>query len=130
MQSGAQPASGINCTFTPAGDGNFSQNVQRLALYAEDSWRASHHLTINYGLRYQTTFGLFKASGRSQADNTAFVTLQALQIPLAVPHDYRKQIAPRLGIAYSPGTERKHRVSRRIWHVLRRSGSERLGYCV
>src|ERR1700733_11629726 len=26
------PASGINCTFTPAGDGNFSQNVQRLAL--------------------------------------------------------------------------------------------------
>ena len=60
------PASGITCTFTPAGNGSFSQNVQRLALYAQDSWRVSHHLTVNYGLRYQTTFGLFTASGRSQ----------------------------------------------------------------
>ena len=32
------------------------------------------------------------------------MTLQALQIPLTptVPHDYRKQVAPRLGIAYAP----------------------------
>jgi hypothetical protein len=100
-------ASGINCTFTPAGDGNFSQNVQRLALYAEDSWRASHHLTINYGLRYQTTFGLFDASGLSQTANPSFSLLPSLGYPLAVPHDDRKQIAPRLGIAYSPGPEGK-----------------------
>src|SRR5208283_2235557 len=38
-------------TFTPASDGSFSQNVQRLGLYAEDSWRVSRHLTVNYGLR-------------------------------------------------------------------------------
>ena len=103
-------ASGITCTFTPAGDGNFSQNVQRLAFYAEDSWRVSHHLTVNYGLRYQTTFGLFDASSRSEADNAAFVTLQALRIPIVpgVPHDYRKQIAPRLGIAYSPDKRRPY----------------------
>jgi len=101
------PASGINCTFTPAGDGSFSQNVQRLALYAEDSWRASHHLTINYGLRYQTTFGLFNASGLSQTANPSFSLLPSLGYPLAVPHDDRKQIAPRLGVAYSPGTEGK-----------------------
>jgi hypothetical protein len=101
------PASGINCTFTPAGDGNFSQNVQRLALYAEDSWRASHHLTINYGLRYQTTFGLFDASGLSQTANPSFSLLPSLGYPLAAPRDDRKQIAPRLGIAYSPGTEGK-----------------------
>src|SRR5580693_5634353 len=101
------PASGINCTFTPAGDGNFSQNVQRLALYAEDSWRASHHLTINYGLRWQTTFGLFNASGLSQTANPSFSLLPSLGYPLAVPHDDRSQIAPRLGVAYSPGTEGK-----------------------
>jgi hypothetical protein len=97
-------ASGITCTYTPAGDGSFSQNVQRLALYAEDSWRVSHHLTVNYGLRYQTTYGLFEGSGRSQLENSAYITLQALQIPIVPggPHDYRKQIAPRLGIAYSP----------------------------
>jgi hypothetical protein len=101
--------SGINCTFTPAGDGSFSQNVQRLAFYAEDSWRVSHQLTVNYGARYQTTWGLFIGSGRSEADNSAYVTLQALQIPIvpSVPSDYRKQIAPRLGIAYSPGSSGK-----------------------
>ncbi len=103
------PSTGIGCTFTPAGDGSFSQNIQRLAFYAEDSWRVSHQLTVNYGLRYQTTWGLFTDSGRSQADNSAFVTLQALGIPTvpSLPHDYHKQIAPRLGIAYSPGNSGK-----------------------
>ena len=103
------PADGSSCSYTPAGDGSFSQNVQRLAFYGEDSWRLSHHLTVNYGLRYQTTFGLFEGSGRSQIENSAYITLNALQIPIApaVPHDYRKQIAPRLGIAYSPGSSEK-----------------------
>lgn len=101
---GPDPASGINCTFTPAGNGSFSQDVQRVAFYGEDSWRVSHRLTINYGLRYQTTFGLFEASGRSQTANPAYLTLQALQIPIVpgVPHDDHKQIGPRLGLAWSP----------------------------
>jgi hypothetical protein len=99
------PASGISCSFTPAGDGSFSQNVQRFALYAQDSWRVTRHLTLNYGMRYQTTFGLFIASGRSQLDNPADLTLKALGGPLTngAPHDYRKQFGPRIGIAYSPG---------------------------
>jgi hypothetical protein len=92
---------------TPAGDGSFSQNVQRLALYAQDSFRLSRHVTVNYGLRYQTTFGLFTASGRSQAANPVFSTLPLNGVPNAVPHDYRKQIAPRLGVAYSPGGSEK-----------------------
>ena len=106
---GPDPSTGIGCTYTPASDGSFSQNVQRLSLYAEDSWRVSHQLTINYGVRYQTTWGLMIGSGRSQADNPAYVTLQALQIPVvpSLPDDYRKQIAPRLGIAYSPGARGK-----------------------
>jgi hypothetical protein len=103
------PADGSTCTYTPAGDGSFAQNVQRLGLYAQDSWRVTRHLTVNYGVRYQTTFGLFQGSGRSQLENNAFVTMQALQIPVVpgVPHDYRKQVAPRLGIAYSPGGSEK-----------------------
>ena len=98
-----------SCSYTPAGDGSFSQNVQRLGLYAEDSWRVSRHLTVNYGLRYQNTWGLMIGSGRSEADNAAYQTLQALQIPIvpSVPRDYHKQIAPRLGIAYSPGSSEK-----------------------
>lgn len=76
-------------------------------MYLEDSWRATPHLTVNYGLRYDTTFGLFTASGRSQLENPALLTIEALQIPLfehpGAPHDYRKQFGPRLGIAFSPG---------------------------
>ncbi len=103
------PPDGSTCTYTPAGNGSFSQNVQRLAFYAQDSFRVSHHLTVNYGLRYQTSFGLFEGSGRSQVENNAYTTLKALDIPLTptAPHDYRKQIAPRLGIAYSPGGSEK-----------------------
>src|SRR5271163_3467638 len=100
---------GSACTYTPAGDGTFSQSVQRLAFYAEDSWRISRQLTVNYGARYQTTWGLFTGSGRSEADNAAYVTLRALQIPVVpgLPQDYHKQIAPRIGIAYSPANSAK-----------------------
>jgi hypothetical protein len=107
---GIAPSDGSTCTYTPASDGSFSQNVQRLALYAEDSWRVSRQLTVNYGLRYQTTWGLFTGSGRSEDENKAYLTLQALDaypfLP-GLPHDYRKQIAPRLGVAYSPGNSGK-----------------------
>ena len=99
------PPADVSCTATPAGDGSFSQNVQRLGLYAEDSWRATSHLTINYGLRYDTTFGLLTADGRSQAFNPAYLTLKSLGINLinGVANDYRKAFGPRIGIAYSPG---------------------------
>ncbi len=99
------PPADVTCSPTPASNGSFSQNVQRLGLYAEDSWRVTPHLTLNYGLRYDTTFGLLTASGRSQADNPAYLTLKALGIPLinGIAHDYRKAFGPRLGIAYSPG---------------------------
>ena len=98
-----------NSVTTPAGNGSFSQNVQRIGLYAEDFWRVTPHLTIDPGIRYDTTFGLFIASGQSQLQNPEFLTLRALQIPLinSAPHDYRGQIAPRLGIAYSPGSSEK-----------------------
>jgi Carboxypeptidase regulatory-like domain/TonB dependent receptor-like, beta-barrel len=99
---------GVSCTATPASNGSFVQNVQRLGLYAEDSWRVTSRLTVNYGLRYETTFGLFNASGRTQLVNPVFQTLQALDIsttPFAqgAPHDYHKAFAPRLGLAYAIG---------------------------
>lgn len=89
--------------FTPAGDGSFSQNVQRLGFYAEDSWRVTSRLTVNYGLRYDTTFGLFIASGRDQSFNPALST----ELVNGIPHDYRKAFAPRLGIAQTLGATRR-----------------------
>jgi hypothetical protein len=96
---------GTTCDDTGAGDGTFAQSLRRLGFYAEDSWRVTPSLTINAGLRYDTTFGLFTASGRDQTLNPAFSTLQALGIPLVsgIPHDDRKALAPRLGLAYTPG---------------------------
>ncbi|HUI40991.1 MAG TPA: carboxypeptidase regulatory-like domain-containing protein, partial [Terriglobia bacterium] len=112
---GESATSGTDCMSTPAGDGSFSQNVQRLGLYFENSWRETPRITINYGLRYDTTFGLFTASGRSQLENPAFLTLQALHVPLisGAPHDYRRGFGPRLGIAYSPGQN---------WNTVIRAG--------
>ncbi len=96
---------GSTCTFTPASDGSFNQNVQRMALYAEDSWRATPKLTVSYGLRWQSTWGLFLGNGRSEADNAAYITLKALDIPVvpALPQDDHHQFGPRIGLAYSPG---------------------------
>jgi hypothetical protein len=96
---------GTTCRNTPAGDGTFSQSVRRLGFYGQDSWRIGRSFTLNYGLRYDTTFGLFNASGRDQSQNPALITLKALGIPLVngVPHDYRKAFSPRLGFAYAPG---------------------------
>jgi len=93
-----------NSTSTPAGDGSFSQKVQRLGLYAEDSWHATSRLTVNYGLRYDTTFGLFIASGHNQSFNPA---LAGNGIISGIPHDYRKAFAPRLGVAYGLGSSGK-----------------------
>jgi len=89
--------------------GGFSQNVQRLAFYAEDSWRISENVTVNYGLHYGASFGLFDASGRTQLSNPANTTLQALNIPLVngAPHDDREQFGPRVGVAFSPGSSGK-----------------------
>ncbi len=120
---------GITCAYTPAGDGSFSQNVQRLGLYAEDSWRVSHHLTVNYGLRYQTTWGLLIGSGRSQADNAAYHNAAG-----AADSDRAQRAArlPQTDCAASRDRlltrqQRENRNSRRLWHVLRRSRTERMG---
>jgi len=87
-----------------ASDGTFSQSIRRLGLYAEDAWRVTPSFTVNAGLRYDTTFGLFVASGHNQAANPTLAALQASGSTLVsgIPHDYRKAFAPRLGIAYAP----------------------------
>ena len=90
----------------PPNDGRFSQNVKRLGFYAQDSWRIRRNFTVNLGLRYDTTFGLFKSNGLDQTSNPAVQTIvaQNLALPRGVPQDYRKAFAPRLGFAWSPGS--------------------------
>jgi hypothetical protein len=87
-----------------ASDGSFSQSIERLGFYGEDAWRVTPSFTVNAGLRYDTTFGLFVASGRDQTANPALAALQASGSALVsgVPHDYRRAFAPRVGVAYAP----------------------------
>jgi len=54
---------------------------------------------LNAGLRYDTTFGLFIASGHDQSLNPA---LAGNGVVSGIPRDYRKAIAPRLGVAFAP----------------------------
>ncbi len=143
--AGLQVTPGTSCSGTPAGNGSFSQNVQRLGFYAQDSWRVTPRFTLNYGMRYDTTFGLFTASGRSQLENPAFATLEALQVPLfhtfAAPHDYRLAIAPRIGMAYALGESRStvlragfglfyNDLAQNGWVTAFQSVNEPLGVCV
>jgi hypothetical protein len=88
--------------------GGFNQNIQRMAVYAQGSWHVTRRTTLVSGLRYSTTRGLFLGSARSQLQNPAYSTLQALQIPLVsgAPRDDRIQFAPRLGISYALSTPR------------------------
>jgi carboxypeptidase family protein/TonB-dependent receptor-like protein len=91
-----------NCpsvTTSGPSDGSFSQSIRRLGFYGEDSWRVTPTFTLNAGLRYDTTFGLFVASGHDQRVNPALADNGVIS---GVPHDYRKAFAPRLGIAYAP----------------------------
>jgi hypothetical protein len=93
-----------DASFMPQNDGTFSQSIRRLGFFVEDSWRATPSLTINAGLRYDATFGLFIASGHDQSVNPALAALRASGSDLVtgIPHDYRKAFAPRLGFAYAP----------------------------
>jgi hypothetical protein len=60
------------------GDPNYIINIGRYSGYAQDTWKATKALTVNFGLRYETE----------------------LHNPV-VPRDYNN-IAPRFGFAWSP----------------------------
>src|SRR5215469_1831672 len=97
-----------NSTSVPETNGIFSQSVRRLGFYGQDDWHISRHLVLDYGLRYDTTFGLFVASGKDQNQNEALQALRAAGVPFAnsIPHDYRGAVSPRIGFAYAPGDQR------------------------
>jgi len=115
LASGASLAPIISATpVTGGGNGAFAQRVQRVGFYGQDSWQWTPRLTVNYGLRYDTTFGLFRASGHSQYLNPAVAAVAAEHLALTsgVPHDFRKAWAPRLGLAFTPD-----RAGRTVWRA-------------
>jgi hypothetical protein len=72
-------------------------------LYGNDQWKVNRHLTLNLGLRWEFTSVPY--SERSQPLN-AISNVPGL-IEFTEPKPQYKNFAPRIGIAYSPGTDGK-----------------------
>jgi hypothetical protein len=85
-------------------------------MYAQDSWRcdAAFHGELRPALRHHLR--TLHASGRSQLDNPALLTLEALQIPLfsipGAPHDYRKALRAAPGNRLCAGPIQEYTVIR------------------
>jgi hypothetical protein len=109
-----------------------SENVRSTALYlyAQDSWKIKPNLTLNYGLRWELNTPIADISHHVQTfrpgqssttypcvDTASTDCSSQTPIGLVVPGDsgvppgltqtYYKAIAPRVGIAWSPGTSGK-----------------------
>ncbi len=100
FNSYADFASRNAATFTqafagPSTDGPLSQpNVNEYALYAQDSWRATDRLTLNYGIRYDV---FDYASGKVHNPDTG---LASLGLDTARINMDSNNVAPRFGFAY------------------------------
>jgi hypothetical protein len=86
-------------SFGQRSTGNFFYYGNQTALYgyANDTWRATPKLTLNYGLRYE--FTSVPTGERAQALN-AGASLPGL-ITFAAPQPQYKNFAPRFGVAYA-----------------------------
>jgi hypothetical protein len=108
------------------------ENVRNtgLYLYAQDSWKMRPNLTLNYGLRWELNTPLADISKHVQTfrpgqtstvypcENTVNTDCSSMTpvglvvagdagIPTALTQTYYKAFAPRIGLAWSPGTSGK-----------------------
>ena len=89
---------GIPTTYIQ-GIGNSNQPFDNIpiGLFAQDSWRVNHKLTVNYGLRYDVEISPLFAP--ATAVNAA--AEKALGVVEGIPRDY-SNFGPRLGLAWDP----------------------------
>src|SRR5215831_15995685 len=72
-------------------------SMTTLGFFAQDSWRISHNLTLNYGVRYDyeltPTFAAVNQISQAAQD--------AMNITQGIPRD-NNNVAPRVGLAWDP----------------------------
>lgn len=91
------------------GSSTYYGNQNAIYWYANDTWRTTQHLTLNLGIRYEYTT---TPEGENRQilnaiSNTPSITVpQDNNLPLVFnkPQAPKNNWAPRIGIAYSPGS--------------------------
>ena len=91
------------------GSSTYYGNQNAIYWYANDTWRTTQHLTLNLGVRYEYTT---TPEGENRQilnaiSNTPSITVpQDNNLPLVFnkPQAPKNNWAPRIGIAYSPGS--------------------------
>ena len=102
------PGAVRNITFSD-GRGDHKQQIDQLAFYFQDDWKASQRLTLNLGLRWDANIGNLP----DQSNNRTLLILRELDHPLAnaLTDDQEKlsrttpnwkEFQPRLGFAFDP----------------------------
>ncbi len=76
------------------------EGAKQLALYAQDDWKITPRLTLNFGVRYDVDFGFVDHAHAAQ--NRTFQALKIIgsQFAHKVVEDDKNNISPRLGFAW------------------------------
>jgi len=85
------------------GGAKYYGNNQLFSFYANDIYKATSHLTINLGLRYEyqtTPLGIREQDVNIAADVPGLLNF-------AAPQPTKTNFMPRIGVAYAPGTNGK-----------------------
>ncbi len=97
-----QPATFTQAFAGPGTTGATSQpNVNEYAFFAQDSWRVTSRLTVNYGLRYDL-FDYAQPPVLNPDPSLAAFGIKTNRINID-----RTDISPRFGFGYSPGGSKK-----------------------
>jgi hypothetical protein len=91
-----------------SGSVTYYGNQSALYWYANDNWKATSHLSLNLGLRYEFTTNPIgeNLNALNSISNTPSIIVGGVNEPLVFqkPQAPKNDWAPRIGIAYSPGT--------------------------
>jgi len=91
------------------GSTTYYGNQNAIYWYANDTWRVNQHLSLNAGIRYEyttTAEGENRQTLNALASSPSILVPQAGNQPLVFgkPRAPKNNWAPRIGLAYSPGT--------------------------